>query len=142
MFHSPRLFEHSANDDTTLILDSIQLPSKMLLRSRSYVTNLYIKRYLPIREIARQMNVSHSTVSAWYIRILPNPTNTPCRNTCRRWCLSPGKGCHFLTAHIPNFVLLPLMTSPSFLPSVACCPHYRIEHNRRLSRFLYSVYGG
>ena len=34
----------------------------MLLRSRSYVTNLYIKRDLPIREIARQMNVSHSTV--------------------------------------------------------------------------------
>jgi IS30 family transposase len=26
------------------------------------VTNLYIKRDLPIREIARQMNVSHSTV--------------------------------------------------------------------------------
>jgi IS30 family transposase len=38
------------------------LPAKMLLRSRSYVTNLYIKRDLPIREIARQMNVSHSTV--------------------------------------------------------------------------------
>jgi len=34
----------------------------MLLRSRSYVTNLYIKRDLPIREIARQLNVSHSTV--------------------------------------------------------------------------------
>jgi IS30 family transposase len=34
----------------------------MLLRSRSYVTNLYIKRDLPIREIARQMNMSHSTV--------------------------------------------------------------------------------
>jgi IS30 family transposase len=34
----------------------------MLLRSRSYVTTLYIKRDLPIREIARQMNVSHSTV--------------------------------------------------------------------------------
>ncbi len=34
----------------------------MLLRSRSYVTNLYIKRDLPIKEIARQMNVSHSTV--------------------------------------------------------------------------------
>jgi IS30 family transposase len=34
----------------------------MLLRSRSYVTNLYIKRDLPIREIARQMNVSNSTV--------------------------------------------------------------------------------
>jgi IS30 family transposase len=34
----------------------------MLLRSRSYVTNLYIKRDLPIREIARQINVSHSTV--------------------------------------------------------------------------------
>jgi len=34
----------------------------MLLRSRSYVTNLYIKRDLPIREIARQLNASHSTV--------------------------------------------------------------------------------
>jgi IS30 family transposase len=34
----------------------------MLLRSRSYITNLYIKRDLPIREIARQMNVGHSTV--------------------------------------------------------------------------------
>ncbi len=34
----------------------------MLLRSSSYVTNLYIKRDLPIREIARQLNVSHSTV--------------------------------------------------------------------------------
>jgi IS30 family transposase len=34
----------------------------MLLRSRSYVTTLYIKRDLPIREIARQLNVSHSTV--------------------------------------------------------------------------------
>jgi IS30 family transposase len=34
----------------------------MLLQSKSYVTNLYIKRDLPIREIARQMNVSHSTV--------------------------------------------------------------------------------
>jgi IS30 family transposase len=34
----------------------------MLLRSRSYVTTLYINRDLPIREIARQMNVSHSTV--------------------------------------------------------------------------------
>jgi len=34
----------------------------MLLRSRSYITTLYIKRDLPIREIARQMNVSHSTV--------------------------------------------------------------------------------
>ena len=34
----------------------------MLLRSRSYVKKLYIKRDLPIREIARQLNVSHSTV--------------------------------------------------------------------------------
>jgi len=34
----------------------------MLLRSKSYVTNLYIKRDLPIREIARQLNVSHSTM--------------------------------------------------------------------------------
>jgi IS30 family transposase len=34
----------------------------MLLPSRSYVTNLYIKLDLPIRETARQMNVSHSTV--------------------------------------------------------------------------------
>ena len=31
-------------------------------KSKSYVSNLYIKRDLPIREIARQMNVSHSTV--------------------------------------------------------------------------------
>lgn len=51
-----------ANDRPPLILDSIQLPSKMLLRSKSYVTNLYIKRDLPIREIARQMNLSHSTI--------------------------------------------------------------------------------
>jgi IS30 family transposase len=34
----------------------------MLLRNRSYVSNLYIKRDLPIREIARQLKVSHSTV--------------------------------------------------------------------------------
>jgi len=62
MFYSARPFEHSANIASPLILDNIQLPSKMLLRSRSYVTNLYIKRDLPIREIARQLNVSHSTV--------------------------------------------------------------------------------
>ena len=58
----PRCGQHKANGDTALILDSIQLPSKMLLRSKSYVTNLYIKRDLPIREIARQLNVSHQTV--------------------------------------------------------------------------------
>jgi IS30 family transposase len=61
-FHSARCDQHSTNTGPPLILDSIQLPSKMLLRSRSYVTNLYIKRDLPIREIARQINVSHSTV--------------------------------------------------------------------------------
>jgi len=62
MFYSARCDQCGANDETPLILDIIQLPSKMLLRSKSYVTNLYIKRDLPIREIARQMNVSHSTV--------------------------------------------------------------------------------
>jgi len=62
VFYSARCDKLEANDDTPLILNEIQLPSKMLLRSKSYVTNLYIKRDLPIREIARQMNVSHSTV--------------------------------------------------------------------------------
>jgi hypothetical protein len=45
-----------ANDVPPMILDSIQLPSKMLLRNKSYVSNLYIKRDLSIREIARELN--------------------------------------------------------------------------------------
>jgi len=62
VFASSRWDEPEANIGAPLILDSIQLPPKMLLRSRYYVTNLYIKRDLPIREIARQLNVSHQTV--------------------------------------------------------------------------------
>ena len=64
MFASSRCGQHEANNDTPLILDSIQLPSKMLLHSKSYVSNLYIKRDLPIREIARQLNV-RKLVEGW-----------------------------------------------------------------------------
>ncbi len=45
-----------------IILDKITLPSGLLLRSRSYLSNLYIKRNLSKREIAKRLNISHSTV--------------------------------------------------------------------------------
>ena len=50
------------NIDLSLILDKVPLPTKLLLRSKSYLSNLYTGKNLPIREIARQLNVSHSTV--------------------------------------------------------------------------------
>ncbi len=45
-----------------IILDKITLPSGLFLRSKSYLSNLYIKQNLSKREIARRLNSSHSTV--------------------------------------------------------------------------------
>jgi len=45
-----------------LIEDAIPLPSLLLLRSRSYLDGLYSKQHLSVREIARLVEVSRSTV--------------------------------------------------------------------------------
>jgi hypothetical protein len=45
--------KQKANIDLSLILDKIPLLSKILLKSKSCLTNLYIKQNLPMREIAR-----------------------------------------------------------------------------------------
>lgn len=50
------------NTNNNLIIGSILLPSKLLLRSKSYLLNLYLRQKLSKREIARQLNVSHSAV--------------------------------------------------------------------------------
>ena len=47
-----------------MILDQIPLPSKLLLRNKSYLYSLYVKQGLPKREIARRLNVRHSAVIA------------------------------------------------------------------------------
>ncbi len=62
LFHSTPSEKHDTNNKLPLILDEILLPSKLFLRSKSNLSDLYIKRNLSIREIARQLNVSHSTI--------------------------------------------------------------------------------
>ncbi len=52
------------NTNNNLIIGSILLPSNLLLRSKSYLLNLYLKQKYSKREIARQLNVSHSSVIA------------------------------------------------------------------------------
>ena len=56
--------KQKANPDLSLILGQIPLPSKLLLRNKSYLYNLYIKQGLSKREIARRINVRHSAVIA------------------------------------------------------------------------------
>lgn len=54
--------ERNANIDHSFIIDCIPLPSHLLLRSKSYLSNLYNKQHLSANEIGRQLNVSHSTI--------------------------------------------------------------------------------
>jgi len=68
-FFKPPPVKHKTNIDLPLILDKIPLPSKLLLRSKSYLSNLYASKNLPMREIARQLNVSHSTVIEAFKRL-------------------------------------------------------------------------
>jgi len=56
--------KQKANPNLSLILDKIPLPPKLLLRNKSYLYSLYVKQGLPKREIARRLNVRHSTVIA------------------------------------------------------------------------------
>ena len=51
-----------ANGNLALIQDSIPLPGRLLLRSRSYLRRLYERERLSARAIAKRLNVSHSTV--------------------------------------------------------------------------------
>jgi len=64
VFSSAPREKQKSNTSLSLILDQITLPSKLLLRNKSYLCNLYIKQGLPKREIARRLNVRHSTVIA------------------------------------------------------------------------------
>ncbi len=61
--------KQDTNNNPPLILDKVPLPSKLLLRSKSYLYNLYIKQSLSMREIARQLNVSHSTIIETFKRL-------------------------------------------------------------------------
>ena len=51
-----------ANGAVHLIEDTIPLPGRLLLRSRSYLRGLYCRQELSAHEIARRLGVSHSTV--------------------------------------------------------------------------------
>jgi len=78
MFASSPGEKQKANSNLSLILDKIPLPSKLLLRNKSYLYNLYIKQGLSKKEIARQLNISHSAVIASFrkLGIHENNTNT------------------------------------------------------------------
>jgi len=70
--------KQKANTDLSLIFDQIPLPSKLLLRNKSYLYNLYIKQGLSKKEIARRLNISHSAIIASFrkLGIHENSTNT------------------------------------------------------------------
>jgi len=53
-----------ANAHPSLIVDDVPLPSLVLLRSRSYLAQLYTRRGLSAREVARTMGVSHGSILA------------------------------------------------------------------------------
>ena len=56
--------KQQANRKIELITDKIQLPKIWVLRNKSYIERLYCNNHLSIREIARKLNVSHSSVFA------------------------------------------------------------------------------
>ena len=54
--------QRRANEPPPLIADQLPLPSGFLLKSKSYLYNLYFKQGLSKNEIARRLNTSHSTI--------------------------------------------------------------------------------